>query len=50
VQVNQPLPDGTAYATVTSATPGARYLAYASVVDRETDDPTYIAAVRAAAR
>ena len=47
VQLNQPLPDGTAYATVTSATPGAHYLAYASVVDRETDDPTYIAAVRA---
>ncbi len=48
VQLNQPLPDGTAYATVTSATPGARYLVYASVVDRSTDDPTYIAAVRAA--
>ncbi len=48
VQQNQPLPDGTVYATVTSATPGAKYLAYASVVDRETDDPTYIAAMRAA--
>ncbi len=48
VQLNQPLPDGTAYATVLSTTPGAKYLAYASVVDRETDDPTYIAAMRAA--
>jgi photosystem II stability/assembly factor-like uncharacterized protein len=49
-QANQPLPTGTAYAVVTSATPGAEYLAYASVVDRATDDPTYIAAVRAANR
>ena len=48
LQLNQELPDGTVYATVTSTTEGARYLAYASVVDRETDDPTYIAAVRAA--
>jgi photosystem II stability/assembly factor-like uncharacterized protein len=48
VQLNQPLPEGTAYATVASTTPGAKYLAYASVVDRETDDPTYITAVRAA--
>ncbi len=47
IQVNQPLPQGTAYATVTSATPAAAYLAYASVVDRRTDDPTFIAAVRA---
>ena len=46
-QANQPLPRGTAYAVVTSTTPDARYLAYASVVDRATDDPTYIAAVRA---
>lgn len=46
-QANQPLPAGTAYATVTSPIPGAAFLAYASVVDRRTDDPTYIAAVRA---
>lgn len=46
IQANQPLPDGTAYAVVTTATPGATFHAYASVVDRETDDPTYIAAVR----
>jgi len=50
LQLNQELPDGTVYATVASTTGGAKYLAYASVVDRETDDPTYIAAVRAAAR
>ncbi len=50
VQANQPLPDGTVYATFTSSTPGAKYLAYASVVDRSTDDPTYIAAVRAETR
>ena len=50
IQANQPLPEGTAYATVTSDNPGAEYLAYASVVDRATDDPTYIAAVRAAMR
>ena len=48
VQLNQPLPDGAAYATVTSTSPGAKFLAYASVVDRETDDPTYIAATRVA--
>ena len=47
IQVNQALPEGAAYATFSSVTPGATYLAYASVVDRETDDPTYIAAVRA---
>jgi len=47
MQANQALPRGTAYATFTSATPEAKYLAYASVIDRETDDPTYIAAVRA---
>jgi len=47
MQANQALPEGTAYATFTSETPGASYLAYASVVDRGTDDPTYIAAVRA---
>ena len=45
-QANQPLPEGTSYAVLTSATPGAAYLAYASVVDRRTDDPTYVAAVR----
>jgi hypothetical protein len=44
-QANQALPRGTAYAVVTSATPGAAVIAYASVVDRATDDPTYIAAV-----
>ena len=44
-QANQPLPRGTAYAVVVSPTPGAAVLAYASVVDRATDDPTYIAAV-----
>ena len=48
-QANQPLPRGTAYAIVTSATPNARYITYASVVDRATDDPTYVAAVRGAA-
>ncbi len=47
IQANQPLPRGTAYAVVTTETPGATYHAYASVIDRETDDPTYIAAVRA---
>ena len=47
LQANQALPEGTAYATFRSVTPGAKYLVYASVVDRETDDPTYIAAVRA---
>jgi hypothetical protein len=47
MQANQALPRGTAYATFTSGTPGASYLAYASVIDRETHDPTYIAAVRA---
>ncbi|MCU0303222.1 MAG: hypothetical protein MUC56_04070 [Thermoanaerobaculales bacterium] len=47
LQANQPLPAGTAFATVSSATPGARLLAYASVVDRATDDPTYVAAVPA---
>ena len=47
VQANQALPQGTAYATFNSATPGASYLAYASVIDRNTDDPTYIEAVRA---
>jgi len=47
IQANQPLPRGTAYAVVTTETPGASCHAYASVVDRVTDDPTYIAAVRA---
>ena len=47
MQANQPLPRGTVYATITTETPGAAYHAYASVVDRSTDDPTYIAAVRA---
>ena len=47
MQANHALPEGTAYATCTSATPGASYLAYASVIDRRTNDPTYIAAVRA---
>jgi len=48
LQLNQPLPEATAYAVVDSTTPGARFFAYASVVDRATDDPTYIAAVPAA--
>jgi hypothetical protein len=46
LQANQVLPEGTVFATVSSPTPGARLLAYASVVDRATDDPTYVAAVR----
>ena len=46
-QLNQPLPPGTVYATVATETPDARYVAYASVVDRRTDDPTYVAAVPA---
>ncbi len=48
IQLNEPFPDGTVYATVTSASGDAKFLAYASVVDRSTDDPTYIAAMRAA--
>jgi hypothetical protein len=44
-QANRPLPAGTATATVVSHTAGARYLAYASVVDDRSGDPTYIAAV-----
>jgi photosystem II stability/assembly factor-like uncharacterized protein len=47
-QANQPLPRGTAYAVVTSTTENARHITYASVVDRATDDPTYVAAVRTA--
>lgn len=46
-QLNQPFPPGTVAAIVTSPTAGARFLAYASVVDKKTDDPTYIAAARA---
>jgi len=47
IQLNQALPKGSAYAIVSTETPNAAFLAYASVVDRPTDDPTYIAAVRA---
>ncbi len=45
-QVNQILPDGTeiGYAEVWTSTPGARFLAYGSVVDNITGDPTYVAA------
>jgi hypothetical protein len=45
-QVNGILPPGTdiGYAEVWTATPGARFLAYGSVVDNVTGDPTYVAA------
>ncbi len=46
-QVNSAVPGaGTAggFAVLTTTTPGARFLAYASVVDRGTDDPVYIPA------
>jgi hypothetical protein len=46
-QLTQPLPRGTAFAVVSTTTPNARFFSYASVVDRVTDDPTYIAAVPA---
>jgi photosystem II stability/assembly factor-like uncharacterized protein len=44
-QANQPFPMGTAFAVFESDSSDATYLAYASVVDSATDDPTYIAAV-----
>ncbi len=45
-QVNRIFPDGTevGYAEVWTITPGARFLAYGSVVDNITGDPTYVAA------
>jgi photosystem II stability/assembly factor-like uncharacterized protein len=47
-QANQPFPTGTAFAVFESDSADAAYLAYASVVDSATDDPTYVAAVRMA--
>jgi photosystem II stability/assembly factor-like uncharacterized protein len=45
LQANQPLPRSTAFAIATSSGTVGRFLTYASVVDRRTDDPTYIQAV-----
>lgn len=42
LQLNRPLPRGTAYATVTVDQPGVEVLAYASVIDNASNDPTFI--------
>jgi hypothetical protein len=44
-QANRAVPAGTASAILSSDTADARYLAYASVVDNASDDPTYLPAV-----
>ncbi len=43
-QVTAAAPRGTVLARVASEDPGARFLAYASVVDNHTGDPTYVPA------
>jgi hypothetical protein len=44
LQVNGAVPEGANHALVTSATSGARYLAYASVVDNVSGDPVFVPA------